>query len=178
VQGQWFAGDIPSSLLQNVFAEWRQEIATMKRSVISGFIALLSLSGGLTAADKMKVENLPAPVQKTVNAETATATLVRLEKEREGGKTVYEVETKVNGKSRDLMVAADGKILSVEEETAIEGIPAAAREAILKKAAGAKIKMVETVTKGSDVSYEATIIGKSGKTKEFGFNADGTPHKE
>jgi len=150
----------------------------MKRSVVFGFIALLSLAGGLTAANKMKVEDLPAAVHKTVNAEKVTATLVGLEKEKEGGKTVYEVETKVNGKSRDLMVAGDGKILSVEEETAIEGIPAAAREAILKKAAGAKIKIVETVTKGSDVSYEAAIIGKSGKTKEFSFNADGTPHKD
>jgi hypothetical protein len=28
------------------------------------------------------------------------------------------------------------------------------------------------------VSYEATITGKSGKSSEFGVNADGTPHKE
>ena len=42
-----------------------------------------AVAGGLTAANKMKVEDLPAAVHKTVNAEKVTATLVGLEKEKE-----------------------------------------------------------------------------------------------
>ena len=144
----------------------------MKAVVTLGFSAIL-----LAAAGQLKLEDLPAPVQNTVKAQTKNATLAGLSKEKEGGKTVYEVETRVNGKGRDLMVAADGTILSVEEETAIESIPAPAREAILKRAAGGKIKIVETVTKGSEVSYEATVAGKNGKNREFAVNADGAPHK-
>ena len=149
----------------------------MQRFARFGFCAVL-LAGGALAETKVKVADLPPAVQQTVKEQTANATLGDLSKEREGGKTVYEVETKVNGKGRDLMVASDGKILSVEEETAIESIPAPAHEAILKKAAGGKIKLVETVTKGSEVSYEASYVGKNGKTSEVGVNADGSPHKE
>ena len=149
----------------------------MKSFAMIGISVILA-AGGAMAAEKLKLEDLPGPVQQTVKEQTKNATLAGLAKEKEDGKTVYEVETKVNGKSRDLMVATDGKIISVEEETPIESIPAPAREAILKKAAGNKIKMVETVTKGSQVSYEAAVMGKNGKTKEFGVNADGTPHKD
>jgi uncharacterized membrane protein YkoI len=141
-------------------------------------LTILPLAASAIAADKLKLEDLPAPVQKTVKAETANATLVGLSKEKEDGKVQYEVETKVNGKSRDLMIGTDGKIISVEVETALEAIPAPAREAILKKAAGSKIKIVETITTGSQVSYEAAILGKNGKAKEFQVNPDGTPHKE
>jgi uncharacterized membrane protein YkoI len=149
----------------------------MRRVIVLG-IPVLMLAGSALAETKMKIEDLPAPVQQTVKEQTKNASLTGLSKEKEDGKTVFEVETKVNGKGRDLMVASDGKILSVEEETAIDTIPAKAREAILKKAAGNTIKMVETVTKGSEVSYEAAVIGKNGKTKEFGVNADGSPHKD
>ena len=149
----------------------------MKHFASFGIVAML-LPGSALAADKLKLEDLPKPVQETVKAQTTNATLAGLAKEKEDGKTVYEVETKLNGKARDLMVASDGKIVSVEEETDIASIPAPAREAIMKKAAGNKIKIVETLTKGSEVSYEAEIIGKNGKTTEFGVNADGSPHKE
>jgi len=90
---------------------------------------------------------------------------------------VYEVESKVNGKGRDLIVDAAGTVLEVEEEVAIDSIPAAAREAIMKKVAGGKIQKVETLTKGSQVSYEAAYVGKNGKAAEYGVNADGSVHK-
>ena len=102
-----------------------QEKDSMKNFVTFGISAML-LAGGALAADKLKVEDLPGPVQQTVKEQTHNATLAGLAREKEDGKTVYEVETKVNGKSRDLMVGSDGKILSVEEETALESVPAAA----------------------------------------------------
>ena len=82
----------------------------------------------------MTLESLPAAVQATVKAQTQNAKLVGLSEEKEGGKTMYEVETMVNGKSRDLVVDQSGAVVETEEEVAIESIPAAAREAIQKKA--------------------------------------------
>jgi uncharacterized membrane protein YkoI len=97
-------------------------------------------------------------------------------REVEKGKTMYEVETKVNGKTRDLVFDAAGKVVSVEEEVDINTIPAGAKAAIEKKAAGGKINRVETATEGSKVYYEAAIE-KSGKSSEFAVNADGSVHK-
>jgi uncharacterized membrane protein YkoI len=131
----------------------------------------------LVADTKVKVEDLPAAVQKTVKEQTQSAKLVGVSTEKEGGKTVYELETTVNGKSRDLMIDSAGAILSVEVEVALDSIPAAAQTAIQKKAGGGKITKVETVTTGSEVSYEAAYTSKSGKKAEVGVNADGTPHK-
>ena len=100
-----------------------------------------------------------------------------LSKEVEGGKTMYEVETKVNGKGCGLMLDGNGAIVTVEEEIPLDSIPEPARAAIRKKVGGGKLKMVEVLTKGSDVSYEAAYVGKNGKSAEFGVNADGSVHK-
>jgi len=141
-----------------------------------GFAVLL-LAGIAVAESKVKMENLPPAVQKTVKEQIQNAKLVGLSKEKEGGQTVYELETVVNGKSRDLMIDSAGTILSVEDEIALDSVPEPARKAIQQKAAAGKITKVETVTKGSEVSYEAAYTSKSGKKAEYGVNADGTPHK-
>ena len=134
------------------------------------------LAPALLADTKVKMADLPKPVQDAVKEQTKGATIVGLAKEVEKGKTMYEVETKVNGLSRDLLFDASGKVVSVEEETTLDKIPAAAKAAIEKKAAGGKITRVETLTQGSTVSYEA-VVNKNGKNTEIGVNADGSPHK-
>jgi len=102
---------------------------------------------------------------------------VGLNKEVEGGKTVYEVETKLNGHSRDVSLDAKGAVVEIEEETDIAAIPAPARDALTKLSAGGKMGKVETVTAGSAVSYE-TVVTRGGRHKEVAVNADGSPHKE
>ena len=146
--------------------------------IATSFIVTEFLFATAFAAEtKVKVEDLPAPVQNTVKEQTKNAKLVGVTKEQEGGKTVYELETMANGKSRDLTIDGAGAIISVEQEVALETIPAAAQSAIQTKVAGGKITKVETVTKGSDLSYEAAYTGKSDKKAEYVVNADGTPHK-
>jgi len=148
----------------------------MKQYARYGFAVLL-LAGSAAAESKVKMESLPPAVQKTVKEQTEHAKLVGLSKEKEGGQTVYELETTVNGRSRDLMIDSAGTILSVEDEVALDSIPEPARKAIQQRVAAGKIIKVETVTKGSEVSYEAAYTSKSGKKAEYGVNADGTPHK-
>jgi uncharacterized membrane protein YkoI len=134
------------------------------------------LAPALIADTKIKMEDLPKPVQDAVKEQTKGATIVGFAKEVEKGKAMYEVETKVNGLGRDLLFDAKGKVVSIEEETTLDKIPAAAKAAIEKKAAGGKITKVETVTQGSVVSYEA-VVNKNGKNTEVGVNADGSVHK-
>lgn len=144
------------------------------------FVASLAVFAALLVADsevKVKMQDLPAPVRKAAQEQLKNATLVGLNKEVEGGKTVYEVETRVNGHSRDVSLDAKGSVVEIEEETDIAAIPAAAREALTKLAAGGKMGKVETVTSGAAVSYE-TVVTRGGKRKEVAVNADGSPHKE
>lgn len=142
------------------------------------FLTLIFAVAALSAADtKMKMEDLPLAVQDTVKEQTKTGTLSGVSKEVEKGKTMYEVETKVGGKTRDLMLNETGEVLSVEEEVDLDSIPAPAKAAFQKRAAGGSIEKVEKVTAGSNVNYEAELKLKSGKKVEAAFNADGSVHK-
>ena len=136
----------------------------------------LSFCMNMAAQTKVKLQDLPPAVQKTVKDQTKNATIVGIAKEVEKGQTVYELETKVNGRGRDLMIDSKGTVLSVEEEVALDSIPAAAKAAIQKKSAGGKITKVETLTKGNTVVYEAAVTIK-GKATEFSVNADGSEAK-
>jgi len=140
-------------------------------------IGAVLLACGALAESKVKMEDLPLAVQKTAKEQSKNSTLAGLSKEVEGGKTVYEIETKVNGKSRDVLVDATGAVIEVEEEVEMNSLPAAAWAAILQKIGGGKLKKVETLTRGASVSYEASYVGKLGRTSEIAVNADGTIHK-
>jgi uncharacterized membrane protein YkoI len=134
------------------------------------------LAPALIAEIKIKMEDLPKAIQDAVKEQTKDATIAGYFKEVEKGKTMYEVETKVNGLSRDLLFDAKGNVVSIEEETTLDKIPTGAKAAIEKRATGGKITKVETVTEGATVSYEA-VVNKKGKNTEIGVNADGSARK-
>ncbi len=143
-------------------------------------ICVWGIAFGLTAIaaeTKVKLENLPAAVQTAVKEQSKGATILSLSKEREHGRLQYEVETKRDGKSRDMLFAADGSLLEVEQEVDLDSLPKPAKEALQKKVAGGTIKKVESVTQGSTTSYEADVSTPNGKNREFAVNADGSFHK-
>jgi hypothetical protein len=135
-------------------------------------IASIGLAA-FAAETAVRMKDLPPAVQKTVTEQTKGARIKGMSKEVEKGKTMYEVETMVNGKSRDLLIDASGSLVSVEEPVAIDSIPAPAKAALEKLAAGGKIKGVESVTKGQTVTYEAIIV-KGVKKSEVVVAADGS----
>jgi len=141
---------------------------------VSSCIAIAA-AAGLSAAVEKRVQkkDLPTAVQSAIPQQTKGGEIKGYTTEVEDGKTFYEVETVLNGKTRDLLFDAAGALVEVEEETTLNGIPAAARTAIEKHAAGGRIKKVEMVTKGESVTYEAAIV-RSGKTHEVAVKADGT----
>jgi hypothetical protein len=141
---------------------------------------MVLLCAALAAAGsekKIQKSDLPAAVQQAADEQTKGAEIKGYSKEVEHGKTYYEVETLVGGHTRDLEFDSTGKLVVVEEEIALDKLPAAARAAIEKAASGGKLNKVEAVTKGSVVTYEASIT-RVGKKSEVLFNADGTRGKE
>ena len=149
---------------------------TRTLAILIAIVALAASAVG--AGKKLTLKDLPAAVQKTVQDQAKGGEIKSISKETENGVEQYEIETIWNGKHRDLNVDTKGNLLVVEEETAIDGIPAAAKAAIEKKAAGGKIGMVELFIRGSETMYEAAYTGKDGKKREVLVKADGTETKE
>ena len=124
-----------------------------------------------TAAEK-KIDRkaVPAAVEAAIRKEEAKgATVKGITSEEEQGRTTYEVETTVGGKSRDLVFSAAGAIIETEDEVAIGSIPAAARSAFEGQG---RVLKVEKVTKGSSVTFEAEVE-KNGKKTEVAVDAAG-----
>jgi uncharacterized membrane protein YkoI len=122
------------------------------------------------APPAVDLSRLPAPVRATIEAETKNATLKHVGKETEKGKVQYEVETLVNGKSRDLLVDPSGKVLEVEEQIAVDAAPAPVQDAL--KAHG-KVLKLESVQREGKTTYEAQVQGKSGKKSSVALDAQG-----
>ena len=145
-------------------------------------VTILSVAAALSIASaaekKMKLEDLPPAVQKSAQEQLKSATLVGISAETEKGKTLYEIETKLDGKSRDLLIDKAGKVVEVEQEVDLATVPAAAKAAIETKAGKDKIAKVESLTKSAGVeAYEASIQ-KGSKTVEFAVKPDGAAYKD
>jgi hypothetical protein len=146
-------------------------------------LAVAELACSVMAQEKkggtLKLKDLPAVVQKTVQDNLNVAEIKNISEEKEDGVEQYEIESLLNGNSRDFNVDAKGRLLSVEAATSIDVIPAPARAAILKKIADGKLDVIETFTKTGQVTmYEVSFTDKKGKKHEVLVKADGTEAKE
>jgi uncharacterized membrane protein YkoI len=148
----------------------------MKQLIMIAITATALLVPAVVAEKSLKLTDLPPAVQKAVQEQTKGAEIKNIVKEVEKGKTMYEVETVVSGRTRDMMFDTAGAMTNCEEAVGLDSIPAPAKAAIEKKAAGGKITKVEKVTEGKVVSYEA-VIDKKGKTSEFAVKPDGSVKK-
>ena len=143
-------------------------------------VAVTLVAAGLAIASasyaqekKIKREELPAAVEKTVVEQSKGATVKGFSKEIEKGKTYFEAELVVNGHGKDILMDENGKVVEVEEEVALDSLPAAVREGLERAAGSGKISKVESLTKGGKlVAYEAAVK-TAGKRSEIQVGPDG-----
>lgn len=122
---------------------------------------------------KLTRDQLPGAVAATIDKETKGAEIKGFSTEREHGKKVYEAETTIDGHSRDIQVAADGALMEVEEEVAMDKVPADVQSSLKAKAKDAEITKVESLTKkGVLVAYEAATL-RNGKKGEIQVGPNG-----
>jgi hypothetical protein len=141
----------------------------MRRLIV--LLALLAFGGFALAQEKkgkgLQLKDLPAAVQKTVEANLKGGDIKNIAKEKEDGVEQYEVESVLNGKTRDFNVDSKGALLVMEEGITIDAIPAAAKAGILKKVGDGKLGMIETFTKtGLPMMYKPptrTRTARSGR---------------
>jgi len=154
-------------------------IHRLSRNVI--LVAGLILVATTSAQEKkIKRSDLPAAVEKTVAAQSAGATVRGFSQEKEKGQVYYEAEITVNGHSKDVLIDSNGAIVEVEEEVALDALPAPVKAGLQSKAGSGKILKIESITKHAKlVAYEAKLI-TNGKKSEIQVGPDGKPldHEE
>ncbi len=140
--------------------------------LVTSFLAV----NDVAAKDKqLKKSDLPTAVQKTADEQSKGATVRGYASEVEDGKLQYEVQLTVNGHSKDVSIAPNGNVLEIEEQVALDALPAPVREGLQKRAGAGQITKVESLTKhGTLVAYEAQVLtGK--KRSEIQVGPDGKP---
>jgi hypothetical protein len=150
-------------------------------------VSILSLSFLLVCSaeaqekeKKIKRADLPAAVEKTVSSQSVGATIKGFSQEEEGGKVYYEAEMTVNGHSKDVLIAADGSIAEVEEEVALDSLPAPVKAGLHARSGSGKILKVESITKHDKIVAFEAKVEHNGKKSEIQVGPDGKPldHEE
>jgi hypothetical protein len=154
----------------------------MKINYLVAVAASGLLLAGIASAQEKKIKrsDLPPAVEKTVAAQSEGATIKGFSTEKEKGETFYEAEMVVNGHSKDVLIAADGTVVEVEEQVALDSLSAEVKAGLQAKAGAGKILKVESLTKkGKLVAYEAKVE-TNGKKSEIQVGPDGKPldHEE
>ena len=121
---------------------------------------------------ELQLAQLPVAVQEAARVESRGATVRGYSEEQEDGKTMYEMETTIDGHSRDVVFDVMGNVVSVESEVAMQEVPDAARAALQAAIGNGTLDSVESVTEHGMVNYEATYT-EGGKEMEVTVNADG-----
>jgi uncharacterized membrane protein YkoI len=154
----------------------------MKTNLFAAVAASGLLLAGTASAQEKKIKrsDLPPAVEKTVAAQSVGATIRGFSTEKEKGQTLYEAEMMVNGHSKDVLIAADGAVVEVEEQVVLDSLSADVKAGLQAKAGKGKILKVASLTKkGKLVAYEAQV-DTNGKKSEVQVGPDGKPldHEE
>ncbi len=142
---------------------------------------VLLLTVDASAQEKrIKRSDLPAGVEKTVQAQSAGATIRGFSTEKENGQILYEAELTVSGHSKDISMTADGTIVEIEEQVSLDALPAEVKAGLQAKAGNGKILKVESLTKKNKiVAYEAKVETNGKKTEiQVGPNGKPLDHEE
>jgi hypothetical protein len=137
------------------------------------FIGMLAATALFAAEQAIQLDQAPMAVQSTIQAEMQNATLKAISREADKAQTQYQVETIVNGMTRNLTIGEDGTLISVAEQVPIESVGAVARFVIEGEGQGGQISKVEKITGQNSVKYKAVIL-KNGTTSEIFVTPAGT----
>ena len=123
-------------------------------------LLIVGVSASMLSAQERKLrrDQLPPAVEKTVAQESQGATIKGLSTEVEDGRRLYEAELIVNGHHKDISIDRKGVIVEVEEEVSMDSLPMNVQSALKQAAGTGTIEMIESLTKnGRLVAYEGHV---------------------
>ena len=145
-------------------------------------LTLLALGGAWAWADqpgeeKIPLNKLPKAVSKAVQTRFPDAKLVGAEKEKEKGKTVFEVAIEDKGQKIEVTLTPEGKIVEIEKQIKAADLPAAVKDALQGKYKNPKYQMIEEVIKikgGQErLAYYEVLLTTDNRRLEVSVAADG-----
>jgi hypothetical protein len=130
--------------------------------LIAGLALGLCISvAALGAEKKIKESKLPPAVQKTAAEHSSGATVSGYTSDKIDGNMVYQMDLVADGKTRAIVMDADGNVTSIEQEVAFSDLPEDIQKAFSTASSKGKLGEVSTVTTdGVVVAYEAVFIVK------------------
>ena len=134
-------------------------------TIAAGLLTALTLRAD-DAAIAAKLAKLPPAAAEALKKAAGTAKIEKVNIEKDGKVTVYEVELSEAGQpAREVSVTADGKLNAEEETMPLDKLPEVVRKAVEAGAKGAKIERVNRIKRASGaVTYEASYVNKGKKT--------------
>jgi hypothetical protein len=145
------------------------------RVAIGIVAALLAASAAQAAAKKVKKTDLPEEVRRTAERESAGARVVAYWQDDADGTSIYEVDLKVKGHDKGVLIDAGGDVIAVQEEVAWDDLEPTVQEGIRNLAQGGKIGKAHSVSQGGDVvGYGADVV-REGQTIHVEVGPDGQP---
>jgi hypothetical protein len=142
-------------------------------------VALIVLFAPVRAdEEKVPLDKVPKAVLDAAKKRFPKAEMVGASKETENGKTVYEVELKLAGKTIDVTLTPEGVITLIEKQIDAKELPKAVTEALEKKYPKATYKIIEAVYAVKDGKdkldfYEILLVTAAKKKIEVQVLPDG-----
>lgn len=133
---------------------------------------LIAMTGAAAAGQKAPSNTLPAAVKNAFEHAHPKATIDHWAAEKKDGQPVFEIESHEGQQKRDLLYAADGRLIESEEMIEVASLPDAVRQAVTKAYPKATMQKAERVVRGQVTEYEVSL--KGAKVKEMVLHADGT----
>ena len=118
-------------------------------------------------AGHLQKSEVPKPVVAAFAARFPSAMVEAYSKEKHpcGGQDCYEVESTDGGVSKDVIVAADGRIVEVEEGLGLERLPGPVVAAVKNRFPQSTLKRAEKITRGQQTLYEV-VFRQGWRTRE------------
>ena len=148
---------------------------------LSGRISIAVLAAFLAAsivhaeARKIKKGDLPEEVRRTAERESEGARVVAYWLDEDDGASIYEVDLKVDGHDKGVLIGSDGEVIAVQEEVAWGDLDPAVQEGIRNLAGGGRIGKAHSVTQGGDVVGYGADVDRDGRTIHVEVGPDGQP---
>ena len=143
------------------------------KSLAVAIVLLVGMNAsGQAQSQKTARQKAPQAVMDAFKRQYPNATIKSVSSEKEGGKTVYEIESMDGSQRRDLMYDANGTVLSSEELIPNVQVPKAVTDALAAKYPNAPIVSAEKLTDKDGMRYEI-VLKVSGKNKSVEVDPSG-----
>jgi len=147
---------------------------TMKKFLAISLAVFCLVTGAALAVDDAKpvaLSDTPALVQKAIAAKIGDGKLDEIDRSKENGETVFEINfTTKAGEEHDFTVADDGTLLSIG--VVLAETPAVVQKTIQAQAHGWEIEGINKNVADAEISFDV-VVARDGRERSFNVAKDG-----